>query len=182
MAGTPLKNLRVFRKLCGKDALDKVYLTTTMWDEVDQSVGEKRLDELRAEYWRAMIDQGAQIVRCRDDDGSPKKIIQQILDQEATRKALLLQEEMADLKKELRETEAGQELYSQLEKLVEKQMALLQRIDKERKAAPEGSMLVELQNEYNELRMQIDHKLHQMQDLKLSRLKTLRRFFSRKRE
>ncbi|KAF8557847.1 hypothetical protein OG21DRAFT_1406224 [Imleria badia] len=182
MAGTPLKNLRMFRKLCGKDALDKVYLTTTMWDEVDQSVGEKRLNELGAEYWKAMIDQGAQIVRCRNDDDSPKKIIQQILDQETTRKAVLLQKEMADLKTELRETEAGQELYSQLEKLVEKQMALLQRIDKERKASPEGSVLVELQTEYNELRVQIDGKLRQMQDLKLSRLKALRRFLLRKRE
>ncbi|KAF8553435.1 hypothetical protein OG21DRAFT_1245167 [Imleria badia] len=184
MAGKPLRNLRMFQKMCGRDALDKVYLTTTMWDEVDQSVGEKRLHELAAEYWKAMIQQGAQIVRCRSDDDSPKKIIQQILDQEATRRVALLQVEMADLKKELRETEAGQELYSQLEKLVEKQMVLLQRIDKERKAAQDSdaSVLVELQAEYNELRDKIDDRLRQMQELKLSWFRRVRRLFSRTRE
>ena len=158
MAGTPLKNLRVFRKLCGKDALGKVYLTTTMWDDVDQSVGERRFDELKTDHWKAMIMHGAKIARCRSDDESPKRIIQQILDQEAARKVLLLQEEMADLKKELEETEAGQELYSQLERLVERHVVLLRRIDKERKAASEASVLVELQTEYNDLRVQRDRK------------------------
>ena len=33
MAGTLLKNLRMFEELCGKDALKNVILTTTMWDE-----------------------------------------------------------------------------------------------------------------------------------------------------
>ena len=182
MAGTPLKNLRVFRKLCGRDALGKVYLTTTMWDEVDRSVGERRLDELKTDYWKAMIAYGAQIARCRNDDDSPKRIIEQILDQEAVRKGLLLQEEMADLKKELKETEAGQELYSQLETLVEKQMALLRKIDEERKAASETSVVADLRAEYKELRVQIDDRLRQMEDLKLSRLKNILRFFSRRRE
>ena len=179
MVGAPLKNLRAFRKLCGRDALGKVYLTTTMWDEVDQSVGERRFDELKTDHWKAMIMHGAKIARCRSDDESPKRIIQQILDQEAARKVLLLQEEMADLKKELKATETGQELYSQLDKLVEKQMVLLRRIDEARKAASEASVLVELQTEYNDLRVQSDDK---MQELKLLRLKKPLRFFSRKRE
>ena len=182
MAGTPLKNLRVFRKLCGQDALDKVYLTTTMWDEVDQNIGERRLEELKTDYWKSMITQGAQVASCRNDDDSPNKVIQRILVQEAARKAVLLQEEMADLKKELKETEAGQELYSQLEKLVEKQLMLLQRIGKERKAASDPSVVAELQAEYNDLQVQIDDRLRQMQTLKLSRLKSILRIFSRKRE
>jgi len=183
MAGTPLKNLRVFRKLCGRDALEKVHLTTTMWDEVNESTGEGRLEELKKDYWKTMIDQGAQTVRCRSDDDSAKNIIRRILDKEASRKALLLQEEMADLKKELKETEAGQELYSQLEKLVEKQTALLRRIDREKKAASDASVVAGLQTEYNDLRVQIDDKLRQMQELKLSRLRNLlSRLFFRKRD
>ena len=182
MAGTPLKNLRVFQKMCGRDALGKVYLTTTMWDEVDSSVGEKRLDELKTDYWKVMITRGAQTARCRSDDDSPKRIIRQILDQEVARKVLLLQEEMAELKKELRETALGQELYSHLDKLVEKQIVLLRRIDRERKAASDASVLTELQTEYNELRVQIDDKLRQMQELKLLRLKNLLRSFSWRRE
>ncbi|KAI9573268.1 kinase-like domain-containing protein [Boletus coccyginus] len=181
MVGTPLKNLGVLRKLCGRDTLEKVHLTTTMWDEVNQSVGEGRLEALRRDYWKALIDLGAHIDCCRSDDDSAKNIIRQILDKEASHKALLLQEEMVDLKKELRGTGAGQELYFQLEKLVEKQMALLRRIDKETMAASDAGLLAALQTEYNELRIEIDDKLRQMQDLKLSRLRKLLRLFSRRR-
>ena len=153
-----------------------------MWDEVDPSVGAKRLDELATDFWEPMIMLGAQIVRCRSDDDSPKRIIQQILYQEAIRRPLLLQEEMAELGRELKETAAGQELYSHLDKLVEKQTALLLRINQERKAASDASVLVELQTEYNELRVQIDDKLRQMQEPKLSWLKNPLRFFSWRRE
>ena len=167
VAGTPLKYLQEFRTLCGRDALWKVYLTTTMWDEVDLGVGEGRLDELETDYWQTMIILGAQIARCRSDDDSPKRIIQQIVEKEAPGKVLLRQEEMTKLK-ELRKT-AGQELYSQLEKLVEKQIVLLRRIDQEKKAGSDASMLVELQTEYNELRVQFDDKFCQMHEPKLSR-------------
>ena len=167
MAGTPLKNLQVFRKLCGKDALDKVYLTTTMWDEIESSVGERRLDELKTVYWKAMINQGAQIACCRSDDGSPKRLFRQILAQETPRKALLIQDEMAEQRMELKQTATGQQLYSQLEALVGKQMDVLRRIDKERKGAANAELLEDLQTEYSELRAQIDDRLRQMQELKL---------------
>ena len=92
-------------------------------------------------------------------------------------KVLLIQDEIAKLKKELKETAVGQQLYSQLETLVEKQLTLLQRIDKERKAASDVEIMEELQREYSELREQIDKRLRQMQQLKLP---WLRRFFLRK--
>ncbi|KAG8220503.1 hypothetical protein J3R82DRAFT_3204 [Butyriboletus roseoflavus] len=165
MAGTSLKNLRIFRKLCGRDALEKVYLTTTMWDEAEPSIGERRLNELSTDYWKAMITQGAHVARCRSDDDSPKKLIRRILAQEGARK-VLLQEEMVELGKELRETAAGKQLYSQLELLVEKQTELLRTIHKERKAASDPSVLIDLQTEHDDLRAQIDDKLRQMAQLK----------------
>ena len=79
VAGSSLKNLRVFQKLCGRDALDKVHLTTTMWDEVELGVGERRLEELKTEYWKTMISQGAQVARCRNDDDSSKKLVRKIV-------------------------------------------------------------------------------------------------------
>ena len=181
MAGTPLKNLQVFRKLCGKDALDKVYLTTTMWDEIESSVGERRLDELKAEYWKAMISQGAQIAFCRSDDDSPKRLFRQILARDTLHKALLIQDEMAEQKMELKQTATGQQLYSQLEALVEKQMDLLRRIDKERKGVANAEILEELQTEYSELRVQIDDRLRQMQELKLPLWKRFRFLISKVR-
>ncbi|KAF8441313.1 P-loop containing nucleoside triphosphate hydrolase protein [Boletus edulis BED1] len=168
MAGTLLKNLRVFRKLCGKDALDKVYLTTTMWDEVDQSTGERRLEELETEYWRSMVMQGAQVVRCQNDEYSAKKIIQQIVSQEAARKGVVLQRQMTNLR-ERKEIE--------LEMLVEGQIELLTKIDKARKAASDASVLEELQKEYDDLAVKVDDKLCQKQKHSSSWLEDFLRFF-----
>ena len=76
--------------------------------------------------------------------------------------------------KELKETAAGQQLYSQMEALVEKQTDLLRRIDKERKAAANADILEELHTEYSELRVQIDDRLRQMKELKLTLSKRFR--------
>ena len=179
VAGTPQINLRNFRKVCGKDAMHRLYLTTTMWDKVDPHVGEKRMGDLRAGYWKSLIKQGAQVAQCRCDDGSMKQPVRQILvretlTRETPRKALLIQDEMGEQKMELKQTAAGQQLYSQLEALVEKQTDLLRRIDKERKAAANAEILEELQIEYSELRAQIDDRLRQMQELKLPLWKRFR--------
>ncbi|KAI6095006.1 P-loop containing nucleoside triphosphate hydrolase protein [Pisolithus croceorrhizus] len=81
MAGTPLKNLRVFEKLCGENAMSKVILVTTMWDEVDTDVGTERLKELKDSYWKVMISQGSTTFECKDARGSPIKLLQQIVQQ-----------------------------------------------------------------------------------------------------
>ncbi|KAG6375839.1 14-3-3 protein-domain-containing protein [Boletus reticuloceps] len=188
MAGL-LKDLLTFQKLCGKDAMDNVYLTTTMWDKIEPSIGERRLEELVTEYWNSMIIRGARVIRCRSDDDSAKRTIRQIVRREAARKALLLQQEIVDLHKELRETQAGQELrgtqagqelYDNLGSLVERRVALLKRIDRERKGASDASMLEGLEKECNELREQIDDKLRQMKEPRWSWLEFLPRFFSRR--
>ncbi|KAF8436539.1 hypothetical protein L210DRAFT_2456969 [Boletus edulis BED1] len=173
----PLERLR---KLCGDDVADKVYLTTTMWDEVEQSTGESILEELKTEYWNPMMGQGARVVKCQKNENSAKRIIQEIVIQEAARKAVLLQKEMADVRKQLRETEAVQELHSQLEDLVKKQRVVLQRIDIQRQAPLEGSSLEVLWREYNDLRVQVDGKLRRVKELRLSWLEYLFRVFSRK--
>ena len=78
MAGISPKKFRVFRELCGRNALDKVWVTTTMWDGVELSVGERRLEEVKTEYGQ-MIAHGAQVARCRSDDDSPEKLVQRIV-------------------------------------------------------------------------------------------------------
>ena len=154
--------------------MSKLCLTTIMWDKVDPQVGEKRMDDLRAGYWRSLISQGAQTARCRCDDGSMKQLLRQILARETPRKAWQIQDEMPEQKVELKQITTEQQLYSRLEALVEKQMDLLRRIDKERNVAAKAEMLEELQEEYRGLRVQIDDRLSQMQELKLQLWKRFR--------
>lgn len=64
MAGTPLKNLTMFQKICGEKSLKKVVLVTTMWDLLEtEALGIKRERQLRDEYWKKMIELGSQFRR-----------------------------------------------------------------------------------------------------------------------
>ncbi|KAG9312325.1 P-loop containing nucleoside triphosphate hydrolase protein [Chiua virens] len=87
MEGTPIQKLLMFQKLCGNNALDKVYFATTMWDSLGQNEpGEERMNELQFESWNMMIAQGSHVLqtRCHNmnaDDVSAKQIIWEILEQ-----------------------------------------------------------------------------------------------------
>lgn len=57
MQGSALKNIKLFRSLCGDDAMSKVVLVTTMWDIESSDIAEKREKELKetAKYWGGMV-------------------------------------------------------------------------------------------------------------------------------
>lgn len=57
MQGSAKKNLFMFKKLCGNDALKNVILATTMWDRVSQSEGDARELELTStmDFWGWMM-------------------------------------------------------------------------------------------------------------------------------
>ena len=176
MSNTALKNLRTFQKLCGGNTLDKVYLTTTMWDRVKPEVGERRSDELRTQYWASMITEGAHLARCRKDDDSPKQLVRQIVAREIARELSSIQEDVCELRKKFKDTSAGQQLCAELETLVKEQQERLKMIH-EKKAGSDAEKLEELRTAYNERRLQIQDKLCQARELKLS---WIRHFFPRR--
>ena len=95
MAGTPLKNLRLFEKLCGEE-FDSIILTNIRWNEVDDNLGNGREDELKTLYWNSMTDRGSHIQRflytriCFRGSCPYKK---NIFEQVNSRNALLLRNE-----------------------------------------------------------------------------------------
>lgn len=46
MQGSAKKNLLMFKKLCGKDAMKNVILATTMWGKVSSEEGAQRETQL----------------------------------------------------------------------------------------------------------------------------------------
>jgi hypothetical protein len=70
-----LKNLRVFGEVCGDEALPRVLLVTTMWDQVDEAYGEIRERELKNTFWRAMLAQTARTTRHDGDYKSAQDIL-----------------------------------------------------------------------------------------------------------
>src|SRR6266498_2260415 len=127
MAGTPLRNLRLFEKLCGEE-FDRIILTTTMWNEVDDNLGSEREEELKTLYWKSMIDRGSYVKRFLYTRESAFEVLTPIFNQVNSRNALLLQKEMNDLGLKLKETSAGKSLYMVLGELTERQQDILRRI------------------------------------------------------
>jgi len=78
VGGTSSKNLGFFKELFGTE-LDKVVLTTTMWDDVDEETGIEREEQLRLIYWQSMITQGSSVQRFMGDRESALEILRPIV-------------------------------------------------------------------------------------------------------
>jgi hypothetical protein len=125
MVGSSLRNMEMFKLLCGEDTLQNVILVTTMWDEVDESEGIYREDALREEYWRPMIASGAKLMRFDHTRDSAWHIIDQL---SGMRRPLQLQREIVDNGKALHQTAAGRSLFQWFDRLVADLQVLIQKI------------------------------------------------------
>ena len=110
MQGSAKRNLAMFKKLCGQDALRNVILATTMWDKVSEEDGAKREGQLieTPEFWGWMKDRGSTVLRHAGDRDSAMRLIQFFIDK--TRVTLDLQDQMVDKGRSLDQTAAGKEL------------------------------------------------------------------------
>ena len=167
MAGTPLKNLHMFKQLCGKSSFKNVILTTTMWDEVDEETGAAREEELKSIYWKSMISRQSTTARFMGTRDSAFRLIAPLLDEANRRNGLLLQKELVDLDLRLSETHAGQRLRSEIKQLGKQQLKLLRQIREELKRPDDATSLQVLMEEYEELQRTSGTLLQQMDELQV---------------
>jgi hypothetical protein len=106
MQRSAYKNIRLFRQLCGDNALGNVILATSFWDEVPPSVGAKRECELKKDFWANMIAKGSEVVRIEPDRSVCLEVLERIAAK--NRVDLLVQREMVVQKKKLEDTTVGQ--------------------------------------------------------------------------
>ncbi|KAI3317399.1 hypothetical protein HD806DRAFT_550471 [Xylariaceae sp. AK1471] len=60
--GSTLSSMVLFQELCGDHAFKNVILLTTFWDlQDDKSIGARRQQELRDDFWSEMISKGSQV-------------------------------------------------------------------------------------------------------------------------
>lgn len=165
MSGTALMNLHLFEDLCGEH-FGTVVLTTTMWDQVDEDEGFKRVEQLKDEHWRTMIERGSSIKRCLRTPQSAFEILTPIFNKANSRTALLLQEEMNDLGLQLKETSAGRALYLELLGLVSRRQTNLEEIrtQLEEQRVPEQTLL----NEYAKVIREMERVLGDLQKLQIA--------------
>ncbi|GKU13647.1 unnamed protein product [Fusarium langsethiae] len=121
VSGTALKNLDMFKQLCGKNAFGHVVLCTSMWDTLDTTVpevGDQREKELiaRSEFWGAMHTGGSQVVRWLGTKDSAQSIVDKIIKihKENGKAMLRIQEELVDEGMSLDKTGAGREVQREI--------------------------------------------------------------------
>ena len=121
MSGAPLRNLAMFKKLCGQDCFRNVVLITTMWDEVDGQEGSLRRRELERKFWGSMIRNGSRMLPFHNTKESAWEVIAQL---GGSKQPLLIQDEMVNQGKPFSATSAGRVVFDWLEDLI----AFIQRL------------------------------------------------------
>ncbi|KAG8954092.1 hypothetical protein FRC03_011572 [Tulasnella sp. 419] len=80
VSGMSYRNMNLFYKLCGANAMKNVVLCTTMWNMVDATKGESRERELLSKFWNAMTEEGATSARHDGTRISSLEIMDRLLD------------------------------------------------------------------------------------------------------
>ena len=155
--------------------MTQVFLVTTMWDDVNEEVGTRRLKELQATYWKGMVSHGSTPFRYQNTQESAKQLVVHAAKKSSERRPLMIQKEVSDLKMELRETAAGQQLCSRLEELADRQLQTLNKLREEQSKSSDAKSAEELRKEYAELRAQQDDTLKQVNSLRMSRMARFKR-------
>jgi hypothetical protein len=117
MKGTTRRNLEMFRRFCGEDALSKVVLGTTNWGEVIEDVGRRRESQLADGFWKNL--KGSTMMRFHQTQESARGFLEVILSKSIRNITFLqVQNELVELAKTIPETAAGKELRYTLEQVL----------------------------------------------------------------
>ncbi|KAJ3569541.1 hypothetical protein NP233_g4983 [Leucocoprinus birnbaumii] len=183
MAGIPYRNLRMFGELCGDVAMSQVVLVTTMWErlglyegqegEEGQKVGERRVQELRNKFWKELIEKGSEVDALKKATTEEawrvvNKLIERRKDLEKT--AVLLQQEVVDKNIALKETQAGQALYTDYQKRLAAQKERMKKVLEQVDKSKDPGLKKELQKEYDRIRKEFDKTFAESETLKRSLL------------
>jgi hypothetical protein len=200
MSGSVLKNLHVFGGLCGMEKMPNVVLVTTFWGGVEENIGASREAELKATFWKPMLDGGCTTRRFKVDGGgyvaawnilgdllsrepallSPKKrrTATKHRSEKKVMDSALVSDEIVDDRKSLNETEAGVTLSKELRRL---EADHKRASDQLRKLVdqPNNKLAAEvLQKEIQELEKKVAATSFQLRILRLSLPQWFRRKFS----
>ena len=122
-------NFKMFRELCGDSTLKNVTLVTNMWGEVTQAIGEAREQELIANFFKPVLDKGAQLARHHNTTESAHDIIRRIMKNQPI--ALQIQRELVEEHKDIVNTVAGKAVNKELNEQVQRHQVELKAIQEE---------------------------------------------------
>lgn len=164
-----MKNLRMFKALCGEDGLASVVLATTHWARVTPDEGAGRETQLieNPKMWKKMVEHGSEVWRHDRDRKSALEIVQYLIKLRRPVN-LKIQEEMGR-GATLDETAAGQEVHIELEKQkreYEKKLVEMRREMEEAIAKKDFERQEELENFKAQMEMRQERMLAEERKLR----------------
>lgn len=153
MTGSTLRNLRMFRELCGDNPLKNVILVTAGWGDARSTgkLNQATENEIQLKtdpiFWQPMIKRGSQVMKFEDTQQSAIDIIWKLVGQEPV--LLQIQEELVDQNKDLVDTSAGSAVDAEIKKLEKKYREELEEVQRQLQeaAAKHDKELVEILTE-----------------------------------
>ena len=109
MTGSILKNLRMFRKLCGEDNLRNVILATTKWaiTPINDAILRERDLCCDQGFWGLMIKAGSMVRRFDNTEASARSLVEELLHSGSDSFTPKIQREVVEEHKNLSQTDAG---------------------------------------------------------------------------
>jgi len=152
--------------------MHKVTLLQTMWDVVNQEVGERRDKDLRTNFWKPMTDADAKIEKFRNNPTQAWEIVSRLVGIHADqiKDAVLLQEELVTARKRVGESSAGKEIYNDYQRLLDQQRERLRQLQS-KQLTEENRQNIEKQ--IQDLDAQLNKTFEEIRQLKIPFLRKL---------
>ena len=147
----------MFRELCGDSTLKNVVLVTNMWGEVSTEDGQDRENQLSSDFFKPVLDKGAQMVRHHNTAESAHDIIRMIIKNHPV--ALRIQEELVDEQKDIVDTAAGEVVNKELNEQMKRHQTELKKVQEEMEQAlkeKDEETRQELEEDRREMQAQMD--------------------------
>jgi len=189
MAGTPLKNLNMFRELCGKKIMVNVTLMTTMWGDTLEADATRREAELKAKYFKEFLRLGATLARFDDNQASAVNILQPLVntwrssqDEDRILSMVRLQKEVVNYDLSIAETSAARVVHGKVQAILERRQELLNKLAVQIEANKDDpDLLEEIMGEMTRLQVELEEAQRDADRLHLEFASHLKLFVTKMR-
>jgi hypothetical protein len=167
MYGSSLRNLKMFKNLCGESPLKNVVLATNRWEDARacgqerQAFGKESELKNRNEFWQPLLKRGSQMLRCENTHESATAIVRLFFDKEP--EALQIQTELVEQDKKLVDTQAGAIVNAEavrVQKMYQQELSQIRREMEDARAAAD----VEVQEALEQAKKEYELKLNKVCD------------------
>ncbi|KIM82896.1 hypothetical protein PILCRDRAFT_820190 [Piloderma croceum F 1598] len=175
MGGSERKSLLIFATLCGQKAMPNVTIVTTKWNKVRIEEGIQREQELKAGYWKDMIDAGCGTAHFEGTYGSAWNIIGSLGNKNGAQ--VELAHEIVHSKLPLNETQAGIALDEDPKELNKSRKETARRLRGLARNQDNDQVVQELNEQWAELDEKIRQTSRQLREIKTPFTRRVRLFF-----